>query len=192
MNFSIKILFVIFCFYGFKTKAQDINRQKLIENLKADKESLFVINGIPYSFSDSLKLDQELKKIENNKISEIAILKNDGKISHQRNDVIIIQFATELSQKAIKEKLREIMPKFKDKYYGYSQHIYSDAKDPVLFLNGTKIQHTETQEKIKNLNRNEIAYIHFSQTPQSEEYHGQNAKNGIVIIWTKEKLNETN
>ncbi len=190
MNLLIKIQIFIFCFFGLNLNAQDLKRLNLIEQLKADDESLFVINGIAFNHSDSLKLDEELNKISNNKISEITVLKNEGKISHQRKDVIIIQYATELSQKVLEDKLQKIKPKFNDKYNGYSQHIFTDAKDPVLYVNRIKIQHTETSRTIKTLNKNEIAYIYFSESPQSEEYHGQNAKNGIVIIWTKDKLNE--
>src|SRR5690606_30146260 len=135
MKLLNKIQIFIFCFLGLYSNAQDLKRLNLIEQLKADKESLFVINGVAFNLSDSLKLDEELSKIDNKKISEIAILKNEGKISHQRNDVILIQYATQLSKKLIKTKLKEIKPKFKDKYNGYSQHIYADAKDPVLYLN---------------------------------------------------------
>ena len=190
MKFKLKILILTFLFLGMKSYAQDLNREDLISQLKADKESLFVINGIPFSYSDSLKLDKELTKIDKNKISEIAILKNDGKISHQRKDVIIIQSATKLPKKTIKTKLKEIKPKFKDKYNGFSQHIYIDAKDPVLYLNGNKIHHTETKKLVNKLKLNDIGYIYFSQTPQSEECHGQNAKNGMVVIWTNDKLTE--
>ena len=190
MKTLIKILILTILFLGTKLYAQDLNRKDLISQLKAGKEPLFVINGIAFSYSDSLKLNVELKKIDNNKISEITILKNDGKISHQRNDVIIIQYASKLSKKIVKEKLNEIKPKFKDKYNGFSQHIFVDAKDPVLYLNGNKIHHAEIKTTLKDLKINNIGYIYFSQLPQSEEYHGQNAKNGIVTIWTKDKLTE--
>ena len=190
MKTLIKILILIILFLGTKLYAQDLNRENLISQLKAGKEPLFVINGIAFSYSDSLKLNVELKKIDNNKISEITIVKNDGKISHQRNDVIIIQYACKLSKKILKEKLNEIKPKFKDKYNGFSQHIFVDAKDPVLYLNGNKIHHTEIKTTLNDLKFNNIGYIYFSHLPQSEESHGQNAKNGIVTIWTKDKLTE--
>ena len=190
MKIILKLLILTTIFIGTKSFAQDLKRNDLISQLKADKEPLFVINGIPFSYSDSLKLDIELKRIDKNKISEITILKNDGKISHQRNDVIIIQYATKLSKKFVKEKLIEIKPKFKDKYHGFSQHIFIDAKDPVLYLNGNKIHHTEINNLLNSLKVQNIGYIYFSEGPQSQEYHGQNAKNGIVIIWTSDKLNE--
>lgn len=190
MKTLLKILILTTLFIGTKSYAQELTRKNLISQLKADKEPVFVINGIPFSYSDSLKLDVELKRIDKNKISEITILKNEGKISHQRNDVIIIQYAFKLSKKVIKEKLIEIKTKFTDKYHGFSQHIYTDAKDSVLYLNGNRIHHTEINNLIHSLKINNIGYIYLSQTPQSQEYHGQNAKNGIVLIWTNDKLTE--
>jgi len=185
-----KIAILLICFSRIKINAQDVNRQNLITQLKADKESLFVINGLAFFISDTLKLDEELSKIETSKISEIEILKNDGKLAHQRNDVIVIQYATELEQKLIKKILKQIKPKFKEEYLGFSQHILSNAKDPVLYLNGNNIHHTETKKVITNLKRNKIGYIYHSKSAQSRECHGQNATNGVVIIWTKDKLNE--
>ena len=173
---------------SLKSYGQDFKRKDLISKLKADEESLFVINGFAFPISDRLKLDEKLNKIDKTKISEITILKNEGKISHQRNDVIIINYATRLPQKVINKKLKEAKLKFKDEYFSFSQHIKSDAQDPVLYVNGNKIHHTETKEILNRLKSNKIAYVYLSQTQQSEEYHGQNAKNGIVIIWTMDKI----
>lgn len=184
----ISIFFILF--FSIKSYGQELNRKGLISELKADETSLFVINGSAFSHSDSLKLDEQLNKIDKTKISEITILKNEGKISHQRNDVIIINYATKLPKKVINEKLKDAKQKFKDEYFSFSQHIKSDAQDPVLYLNGNKIHHTEPKEILNSLKSNEIAYIYFLQTQQNEEYHGQNAKNGIVIIWTNNKIRE--
>ncbi|MDM1071262.1 hypothetical protein HX001_02020 [Empedobacter brevis] len=183
---------VIVLFISLKSFSQDVNRKDLITQLKADKESTFVINGMGFSFSDSLKLDSELSKIDTKKIAEIIILKNKGQVTYLRSDVIVIQYATQLPKKIIKTSLKEIKLKFKDEYISFSQHVYYDAKDPVLYLNGNKIHHTEAKKQINRQKINDIAYIYFSKTPQSEEYHGQNAKNGVVIIWTKDKLTNRN
>ncbi|WP_334127073.1 hypothetical protein [Empedobacter brevis] len=192
MNLRYKITTLIVLFISLKSFSQDVNRKDLITQLKADKESTFVINGMGFSFSDSLKLDSELSKIDTKKIAEIIILKNKGQVPHLRNDVIVIQYATQLPKKIIKTSLKEIKLKFKDEYISFSQHIYYNTKDPVLYLNGNKIHHTETKKQINRQKVNDIVYIYFSKTPQSEEYHGQNAKNGVVIIWTKDKLTNRN
>lgn len=190
MKSLFKILILIALFISIRSYAQDLKRKDLISQLKADKESLFVINGIAFSHSDSLKLDVELKRISNRIISEITVLKNEEKIPHQRNDVIIIEYASKLTKTVITEKLIEIQLKFTDKYYGSYQHIFIDAKDPVLYVNGNKIHHTEIENLLKNIKVKNIGYIYCSKTLQSQELHGQNAKNGIVIIWTNDKLIE--
>jgi len=96
------ILFLIYFLFQQITFAQnvdelqqskDFNRKAIILALKADKESLFVINGVAFIYSDSLKLDIELNKIKPNNISKMILFKNTGKISHQRNDLIIIKYA---------------------------------------------------------------------------------------------------
>lgn len=104
MKILLKIIILTDLFLGTKLYAQDLDRKNLISQLNTDKESLFVINGILFSPSDSLKLDTELNKIDKNKISEITILKNERKICHQRQDVIIIQYATKLSKKNSQDK----------------------------------------------------------------------------------------
>lgn len=95
------ILFLIYFLFQQITFAQnvdelqqskDFNRKAIILALKADKESLFVINGVAFTYSDSLKIDTELNKIKPNNISKMILFKNTGKISHQRNDVIIIKY----------------------------------------------------------------------------------------------------
>ncbi len=190
MKLTIRNIILILkaLFLGHGTYAQQISRANLIIQLKAERESIFVINGAAYLFTDSMKIDAELSKIDKEKIAEITIFKNNGKIPHQRNDVILIQHAVVLPPKIKKQKFNFIKPKFKDEYNGFSQHIYSDAKDPVLYVNGNKIHHTEVKKWINKLKLNDIAYVYYAETMQQEEYHGKNAKNGIVIIWTKDKL----
>jgi len=185
-----KILALTILFSGFKSYAQDLNRKDLITQLKADKESVFIINGAPFSYADSLRLDSALNKMHTNKIVQIEILKNSGETAHLRNDAIIIQYATELPREIIRAKFKEVKPKFKDKYLGFSQHILNDAKDPVLYLNGNKVHHTKIKSFISKLQVNDIAYIYFSKASQDAAYYGQNAKNGLVVIWTKDKLAE--
>ena len=188
MNIRFKILVFIIFFFGIKSYAQDLNRKNLISQLKADEKSLFVINGLAFLENDSLKLDKELSQIEKSKIVDISIIRDDGKLLHPRKDVILINYAVLLSKRTIRKKLREIKSKFNDEYISFSQHIYSNSKDPVLYLNGNKIHHTESKKVVNRLKKNKTGYIFYSQAPQDENYHGQNAKNGFVAIWTNDRL----
>src|SRR5690606_40214398 len=105
-------------------------------------------------------------------------------------NIIIIKNTNNKKKKKIKQKLRKLNKLFKDNYISSSQHIYLDAKDPVLFIDNQKIFHTEIKKKLSNLKPQNIADISIKKEPQSSKMHGQNAKNGIVIIWTKNGLNK--
>lgn len=188
MKFHLEISILLISILGLNLNAQDLNRKNLIEQLKAEKESIFVINGNAFLIADSLKLDKELSSIQTKKIADITIFKDDGKLSHPMKNFIIINYATKLKSNLIKKKWKEIKPKFSDEYYGFSSHIYTESKDSVLYINGYKIHHTEVKNVIKNFKINNIGYIYYSQSPVNSEYYGQNAKNGLVIIWSKEKL----
>ncbi len=188
MKFSIKIVLIFLFGILMNLNAQNLDRKNLLKHFNAEKNNFFVINGLPYFQKDSVDLDKKLKQINKLKLSEISFLKNDGKLSHTNSNIIIINYAELLSQKTIKKKFKEIKPRFQDEYQSFSQHLYENAKNPVLYLNGEKIQHTEATKIVNKLRRKDIGYIYTSKTKQNPEYHGQNAKNGIVIIWTAEKL----
>lgn len=178
----MKICFVIFSVLFPITAlvhAQDLNRNDLTLQFKADKESSFIINGESYSAADSLKLNQQLKGIDRSKVCEIGVIKKHDRFPHQQQDVIILTHAVLMSRKSIKYKLKEIKPKF-------SEPI--NSKDPVLFLDGNRIQADNSKKIINSQKPNGIGYICFAETEQSSEYHSVDSKNGIVFIWTKNKL----
>lgn len=105
MKISSRILILIIFFTGIKSYCQqELNRKDLISQLNADKESLFIINGTPFTSADSLKIDAELSKIEIDKITGITFLKNDGKISRERKETIIIQYVAEPPKNTIETK----------------------------------------------------------------------------------------
>jgi hypothetical protein len=82
--------------------------------------------------------------------------------------------------------LKKIKNRFSDNYNIYSQHILANAKNPVLIMNGNTVHHSEVKAKIDILRIEEILYIDYKEEPQSLEIYGQNAKNGLVSLWTKE------
>lgn len=161
--------------------AQDLNRNDLIHQLNADKESSFIINGESYTAADSLKLNQQLKGIDRSKVCEIGVIKKDEKLPHLQQDVIIITHAVLLSRKSIKNKLKEIKPKFSNPI---------NSENPVLFVDGNRIPADNSKIVIDSQKPNDIGFICFAVTEQSNEYHSVDSKNGIVFIWTKSKLTE--
>ena len=68
------------------------------------------------------------------------------------NDIAIVYFATQQTKKEINKKLKRVKDKFPDKYFGYSQHILNDSKNPVLIIDNKTVHHTEAKELIKKIN----------------------------------------
>ena len=80
---------------------------------------------------------------------------------------------------------------FQDKYGISSQHVLPEAKDPVLVIDGQSILPSiakVTLEKIAPEGIYDIYVNEFFPVPNS--VYGQNAKNGLVQIWTKKKHKE--
>src|SRR5690606_3174663 len=170
---------------------QLFDRSTIINKFNLNDNVVFVINGIYYSQNDSIKLNDKLKSINRQTITDFTFIKNKVQIVIGDKDIIVIKYAIIQHKKYIKEKLRELNKLFKDNYISSSQHIYLDVKkDPVLYIDNQKIFHTEIKKKLSNLKPQNIADISIKKEPQSSKMHGQNAKNGIVIIWTKNGLNK--
>ncbi|WP_312822990.1 hypothetical protein [Epilithonimonas sp.] len=199
MNYIFHIIFGIFfsqtIFAQVETvaevRAREIfNRETIIDKFKLNENAVFVINGLPYSQNDSLKLNDKLKSINQQILTDFTYIKNSGQIGIGDKDIVVIKYAILQPKNYIKEKLNELNKLFSDNYISSSQHIHLDAKDPILFIDNQKIFHTEIKKKLSSLKIQEIADISIKKETQSSEMFGQNAKNGIVIIWTKNGLNK--
>ncbi|WP_413511204.1 hypothetical protein [Myroides odoratus] len=164
----ILILFYITNSLMWSTIAQNLNKEELIQHLKASPNTFFVINGNVFS-PEETTLQEELNKIDPIKIVSIDLLKTADQFFCIREDTIVINYAYDLPSDQIGSKLKEIVPRFVDEYYGYSAHFFSNAKNPVLYINGHKIQHTEAKKLINELKASQIAYIYANQTLQSVE-----------------------
>lgn len=182
------ILFATSFMYSNPILAQKLDKGDLLFKTNAEENALFVINGILFDDTESAVIQHKLDSIDPAKVVSIEVLKTEKSIISQK-DLIIINYAVELSLEQVQSILSEIIPKFKDTYYGFSSHIYTNAQDPVLYIDGHKIHHTETKKAINTLSSsNQIAYIFEKKGEQSFELYGQNAKNGVVYIWTKGHL----
>jgi hypothetical protein len=106
---------------------------------------------------------------------------------HCNGDIVIILFAYNQKNKTKRHLLKKVRHSFTDNYVSFSQHIFTIAKDPVLYIDNKLIHHTETKGRINQLKLNGVYYIDFNDKPVSELYYGQNAKNGLVRIWTVSK-----
>lgn len=180
------ILFLIFLCQNLL--AQTLDRKSLIQQYELSENANIVINGEIFSPKDSLNLTKNLENLNPKLIVGITSLKNVGQIGCRNNDIVIIEYAVELPDRLVRTKFKEAKSLFKDKYYGFSQHILENGKDPVLYFDNKKIHHTEVNKVLAKIDKKQIAYVNINKTPQLQALHGQNAVNGIVVIWTKKEL----
>jgi len=161
---------------------------KLIDTSFRFWQTIYVINGIPFSASDSIKIDSVLQGYGLKYLVNIDILKEPARnLLHNNNDVVLVTFAYNQKLKRKRELLKILKQSFVDNYVSFSQHIFVDAKNPVLYIDNVSIHHTEAKEKLKSLTLKSIYYIDYNDKAVSAELYGQNAKNGLVRIWTVPK-----
>lgn len=79
---------------------------------------------------------------------------------------------------------------FIDKYVSQA-HILTDSKDPVLVIDGQAISPTIAKAALDKIDPKEIYDISVNGFfPVPTSIFGQNAKNGLVQIWTKQKYKD--
>jgi hypothetical protein len=141
--------------------------------------------------TDTAKIDARLKTIPVKKIKSIVYskMKTDNYVPGKGT----IYVAT-IQRKEIKDTegwMKEAKELFVDKYVSVTQHILTDSKDPALVIDGQSISPTIAKRALDNINPKEIydiSVVGFFPVPSS--IFGQNAKNGLVQIWTKQKYME--
>ncbi len=188
----LTILFLATSIYSYSQnvdKRAIDDRVKLIDTTKDKSQTrLYVINGIPFNEQDSTKIDSTLKSYDSKYLVDVNFVTcRQMNLLHCNGDIVIVLFAYDQKDKTKRHLLKKVQHSFTDNYISFSQHIFTDAKDPVLYIDNKLIHHTETKEKIKLLKLNRVYYIDFNDKPVSELHYGQNAKNGLVRIWTVSK-----
>lgn len=187
------LLAVLFLFVSQVGNTQHLDRQQLDAHLKkidtagnlAKGQVQYIINGIPFSRTDSLRLDSALLSYTLHHLISLEVLTAANlQLAHSNSPVVLIRFAYQQPGKEKKAIWRKAAGAFSDQYVSFSQHIFTNAKDPVLYINNEKIHHTATRDSIRSLSARSIYYIEYKPEPVSPELYGQNAKNGLVRIWT--------
>lgn len=165
------------------------DRVKLIDSTTSKSQTrLYVINGIAFNELDCIKIDSTLKSYDPKYLVDINFVTcRQMNFAHCNGDIVVILFAYNQKDKTKRRLLKKVRYSFTDSYISFSQHIYTTAKDPVLYIDNEQIHHSEAKKRINKLNLSCVYYIDFNDNPVSELYYGQNAKNGLVRIWTVSK-----
>ena len=147
------------------------------------RNNLFVVDGVPYQQVDSTFL----KTIAIENIAGIFVLADTSSTFHFTSNVILIRTKRSQTKKEKRKYLAEAKAKFVDNYLGGSSHILDDSKDPVLMIDDKFVHATEAKLVANKLKYNNVYAIATYNTKFDHAYFGQNAKNGMVQIWTYPK-----
>ncbi|MFK7968971.1 MAG: hypothetical protein AB8F95_01320 [Bacteroidia bacterium] len=155
-------------------------------------EKFYLIEGVPY---EAIDIKEKLREYDvGDEYFCLDYLNSDsaGTTFMKPNLIIVsVQNAHKANLKENKKELKAVQNRFKDQYNSPSNQIITTSKDPVLFINGNKIHYSETTKKINELRAKDIQVI-VSIKNAPINYYGQNAKNGLVKIWTKSKDDNNN
>jgi hypothetical protein len=185
------LLTIILLIVLTQLKAQTIDKNYIINWIKAvdttyepDSVIAYEIDRDSYYTYDTAKLNDRLQQISFSRLKSIyySKIKMDNYVPG-KGTIYILTIRKQETENA-KNWLTKAKKLFTDKYVSFSQHIFSNAKDPVLYIDNIAIHHTEVKEAINKINPKDIYDISVSSSPVPTTMYGQNAKNGLVQIWT--------
>ncbi|MGZ8545203.1 MAG: hypothetical protein ACXWV0_07890 [Flavisolibacter sp.] len=173
-------------------KAQLIDKDYIVTWIKladstfdADAVVKYSIDREVYYSTDSAKLNNRLRQISTDRLKVIFFSKYKTDNYVPGKGTIYVHSIQQLKTSDIKAWLDDAKLSFKDNYYTFSNPVLIDAKDPVLIIDNKNIHHAVVKEYLDRLKPEDIYDISVGITPVPASIHGQNAKNGLVQIWTK-------
>nr|WP_067054773.1 hypothetical protein [Mucilaginibacter sp. L294] len=183
------LLFACSCVHGQNVTKQHIDEWifKCDTAYKTGKVWGYAFNNIIYEPKDSIKLDNDLKSLVNNNLLSIDPFWNEELLpATQSSGKLLILIVTKGKQ-SVKDKkvlLKTALIKYTKPPLSQN-HIDPASAEPVLLINGKPILYANCYTELSKLTLDSITDIYYSKHPVPKEYYGQNAKNGIITIWTK-------
>ena len=185
-------IFISTFFFATVLKGQGIDKSYIDNWIKAADPTFPVDSVITYKIDrqsfysyDTASFNARLKLITVARLATIFYSKYKTDNYVPGKGTIYISTIKKQEPSDIKNWLTKAKTLFVDNYVSFSQHIFTDSKDPVLLIDNKLIHHTEVREALKELDLNNIYNISVNTSPVPASMYGQNAKNGLVQIWTK-------
>lgn len=186
------LLFILAFICLTQLKAQGIDKDYVVNWIKAidatyqpDSVIQYRIDREIYYTYDTLKFNTRLQQIDSKQLKSISYSKYRMDNYVPGKGTIYILTIKKMKTSNVKSWLDRAKTSFVDSYISFSQHIFTNSKDPVLLVDNKPIHHTEAKETLNKLKPKEIYDISVGRLPASSSIYGQNAKNGLVQIWTK-------
>jgi len=184
---------IIYSFFILtQLNAQTVDKNYIVNWIKAIDTTIQVDSVVAYKIDrqsyysyDTFKLNARLRQISTNQLKSIYYSKYKTDNYVPGKGTIHVLTIKEQDTDDIEDWLTKAKELFVDNYISFSQHIFTNSKDPVLLLDNKSIHHTEVKELLNKLDKKDIYDISVSTSPVPAAIYGQNAKNGLVQIWTK-------
>lgn len=159
-----------------------------LESTNSNPAVMWVIDGVPVVPEEFNKTLNEYG-LEKDKVS-IEVLGPKALESlyiNRRLDALVAirTHNTQLRKKHILNHLKEFRKRIPEPSIK-THHINNTLKPPVLVIDGIPIHHNEAAKVLANLKTRDIFNMAYT-SKAPIKYYGQNAKNGLIQIWLKEK-----
>lgn len=189
--FTILFLLHFTLLYGQRTDKAFVDRWlKLCDaNIEVDSVRAYYIDR--QYFTDTAEINVRLRTVSPGKIKSIWYSKRKTDNYVPGRGSIHVMTIKKMDTKDVEAWMKEARKLYVDKYVSYSQHILRESKDPVLVIDGQVVSATIAKTALDKIDPKEIYDISVNGFfPVPTSIFGQNAKNGLVQIWTKQKYKE--
>ncbi len=187
---TLLLLYLSICIT--QLNAQNIDKDYIVKWIKMADSTFDVDAVVQYSINresfyttDTSKLNNRLRQISTGRLKAVFFSKFRTDNYVPGKGTIYVQSIQQQAMEDVKTWLDNAKKLFVDKYASFSNHIHGNSKDPVLVIDNRRIHYTEVKDFLDKLNPGDIYDISVGQTPVPALMYGQNAKNGLVQIWTK-------
>jgi hypothetical protein len=190
-------VFISTFFFSTLVKGQSIDKSYIDNWIKAADPTFPVDSVIAYKIDresfysyDTASFNARLRLITVDRLATIFYSKYKTDNYVPGKGTIYISTIKKQETSDIESWLTKAKGLFIDNYVSFSQHIFTDSKDPVLLIDNKSIHHTEVKEAINKLDSKDIYDISVNTSRVPASMYGQNSKNGLVQIWTKKLIKD--
>lgn len=170
------------------SNAQRFDKKAFDKKYELKNDVAYVINGVLYQPRERARIDSALGSYPIEHLVEVS--KVSGMNGYKNNELVIISFAYKQSARQISKALEDIKGKFSDRYAGSELPASAYLKNPVLWIDNENIPQAKARQAIEKLKPDEIYFIDYKKDQISAARYGQNAKNGLVRVWTSKSRNK--
>jgi len=158
---------------------------------KGQPITLYVVNGQYFSLDISAKRDSVLRQLDSalHKLlcSDVAFIYgvSTDEVTFAEVPGKVAAMVVTKGKQSKKDK-DQLLKKAIDKYDPTELYLRDDrnSKDPVLFINDKEVHFSQCRKELLKIKSSAIYAIAVYEQPVPPEYYGENAKNGLIEIWT--------